>query len=135
MLETVREFGLERLTRAARSRPPEIATPHFLALLEQRDLKDSTRPGWMPSNTSMTTCGRRWGGHGNQGSTTPSSAWPARLAWFWYYRGHLHEGQRWLSQALETPADDAAPRPRAWALTGSGLLANVAGKRTARPSC
>ena len=26
------------------------------------------------------------------------------LALFWYYRGHLNEGQRWLDQALETPA-------------------------------
>ena len=50
------------------------------------------------------------------------------LAFFWYYRGYLNEGQRWLSQALETPPDDDAPRPRAWALTASGMLANVCGE-------
>ena len=32
------------------------------------------------------------------------------LVWFWYYRGHFNEGQRWLSQALETPAR-CMPRP------------------------
>ena len=32
------------------------------------------------------------------------------------------------SQALETPPDAAAPRPRAWALTASGMLANVCGE-------
>ena len=28
------------------------------------------------------------------------------LAFFWYYRGYLGEGQRWLNQALETPANE-----------------------------
>ena len=50
------------------------------------------------------------------------------FAWFWYYRGYLNEGQRWLSQALETPVDASAPWPRAWALTAGGLLANVSGE-------
>jgi len=47
---------------------------------------------------------------------------------FCFYRGYLNEGQRWLEQALETPPDAAAPWPRAWALTASGLLANVCGE-------
>ena len=50
------------------------------------------------------------------------------LAFFWYYRGYLNEGRRWLDQALETPPDAASPRPRAWALTLSGMLANVCGE-------
>jgi tetratricopeptide (TPR) repeat protein len=50
------------------------------------------------------------------------------LAFFWYYRGYLTEGRRWLDQALQTPPDAASPRPRAWALTASGLLANVRGE-------
>ena len=57
------------------------------------------------------------------------------LAFFWYYRGYLDEGQRWLNQALETPADADAARPRAWALTNSGMLANVAVRRTVRSRC
>ena len=50
------------------------------------------------------------------------------LAAFWYYRGHLNEGRRWLDQALQTPPDAASPRPRAWALTFGGMLANVCGE-------
>jgi tetratricopeptide (TPR) repeat protein len=50
------------------------------------------------------------------------------LAYFWYWRGYLREGRRWLDQALETPPDDAALRPRALALTVSGMLANVCGE-------
>jgi tetratricopeptide (TPR) repeat protein len=49
-------------------------------------------------------------------------------AFFWYYRGYLNEGQRWLNQALETPADADAARLRAWAMTNSGMLANVGGE-------
>jgi non-specific serine/threonine protein kinase len=52
----------------------------------------------------------------------------AALAYFWYSRGYLSEGQRWLDQALQTPPDAASPRPRASALTGSGVLANVCGE-------
>ena len=37
------------------------------------------------------------------------------LAFFWYYRGHLNEGQRWLSQALRRrrirPRPDRGPGP------------------------
>ena len=47
------------------------------------------------------------------------------LAIFWYYRGHLNEGRRWLEPGTRDAPDDAAPRPRAWALTASGMLANV----------
>jgi tetratricopeptide (TPR) repeat protein len=50
------------------------------------------------------------------------------LALFWYYRGYLDEGRRWLDQALETPPDDASPRPRAWALACRGMLASVCGE-------
>jgi tetratricopeptide (TPR) repeat protein len=50
------------------------------------------------------------------------------LVIFWYSRGHLNEGRRWLDQALETPPDESSPRPRAWALTLSGMLANVCGE-------
>jgi tetratricopeptide (TPR) repeat protein len=50
------------------------------------------------------------------------------LALFWYYRGYLDEARRWLDQALETPANADAPRPRAWALASRGMLASVCGE-------
>jgi len=49
------------------------------------------------------------------------------LPFYWYYRGHLAEGRRWLAAALQLAGDSAAPRLRARALMGSGLLANVGG--------
>jgi hypothetical protein len=35
---------------------------------------------------------------------------------------------RWLELALQTDQEGIPPRPRAWALTVSGLLANVCGE-------
>ena len=58
------------------------------------------------------------------------------LALFWYYRGHLNEGRRWLDQALETPAD--ASRAAAAGLGAhvpAGCSPTCAAKRTARPRC
>jgi hypothetical protein len=49
------------------------------------------------------------------------------LAFFWYYRDHLNEGRHWLDQALQVPEDAGSARPRAWALTAGGMLANVVG--------
>ena len=50
------------------------------------------------------------------------------LVTFWYDRGHLSEGQRWLSEALETPPNDATMRPWAWVQMTSGMLAQVCGE-------
>lgn len=46
------------------------------------------------------------------------------LTWYWHLRGHLREGRRWLSLAVERTADrpDLAGR-RGWARLGSALLA------------
>ena len=45
----------------------------------------------------------------------------AELWWFWYKRGHLSEGRRWLEAALE---NSMAPiSARAEALNGAGVLA------------
>jgi tetratricopeptide (TPR) repeat protein len=51
----------------------------------------------------------------------------ADLAFFWYWRGYLAEGQRWLDLALQTPDDAATTRPRAWAMTLNGMLAQIRG--------
>ena len=132
MLETVREFGLERLEAsgdgaASRSRHagyfrdlgervgPEIFETGDPALLDMLDREhDNLRAAlaWSRDTSDHDTLLRLAGA----------------LAHFWYYRGYLTEGRRWLDQALQTPPDDAAPRPRAWALTCSGMLANVCGE-------
>ena len=132
MLETVREFGLERLE--ASGEEPATRDRHagfFLDLLERADPDSSraaTRPGWtcIDREHDNLRAALAWSRETGDHDTLLRLA--GALAFFWYYRGYLNEGQRWLDQALKTPPDDAAPRPRAWALTASGLLANVCGE-------
>jgi predicted ATPase/class 3 adenylate cyclase len=129
MLETVREFGLERLEVSSE----ETATRDrhagfFLALLEQRD-PEAGDPTWLDlidREYDNVRAALGWSWETDQHDTLLRLA--VTLILFWYYRGHLTEGRRWLDQALQTPPDDAAPRPRAWALTMSGMLANVCGE-------
>ncbi|MDF2758301.1 MAG: adenylate/guanylate cyclase protein [Thermomicrobiales bacterium] len=129
MLETVREFGLERL--AASGEEPATRDRHagfFLDLLGQRDLEDFDQ-AWLDgikSEYANLRAALGWSRESGKRDTLIRLA--GALLWFWYYRGYFNEGQRWLSQALETPAAADAPRPRAWALTAGGLLANVLGE-------
>jgi len=51
----------------------------------------------------------------------------AALARFWWLRGHLSEGRRWLAQALDAAAGEADPALRARALGGAGALARDLG--------
>jgi predicted ATPase len=48
------------------------------------------------------------------------------LSWWWYRRGHVAEGRRWLAAALEAPPD-APPHVRSGALLGDALLAYLSG--------
>ncbi len=133
MLETVREFGLERLEasgegHASRSRHAVCC----LALLARADpdvLDSTSAQAWLevidrdPDNVRAALA---WSEESGQHDTLLRLA--GGLVWWWYYRGHLSEGRRWLRQALTTTPADGAPRLRAWALTGSGLLAHVCGE-------
>jgi predicted ATPase len=132
MLETVREYGLERLAASgeesttrdrhagffldlAERAGPEIvetADPALLELLEREHDNLRAALAWSRDSSNLDTLLRLAG----------------VLALFWFYRGHLNEGRRWLDQALQTLPDDASPRPRAWSLTCSGMLASVAGE-------
>jgi predicted ATPase/class 3 adenylate cyclase len=132
MLETVREYGLERLEAAgedeetrgrlaryyldlAERAGPEIAEtgdPAWLNVVDREHDNLRAVLGWSRDTGDHDTLLRLAGG----------------LAIFWYYRGHLNEGRKWLSLALETPPDEASPRPRAWALMARGMLANVGGE-------
>jgi predicted ATPase/class 3 adenylate cyclase len=128
MLETVREYGLERLEASGEA--PATRDRHagyFLALVDRRDFEDFDR-AWLDliageHDNLRAALGWSW----EAGKPDTLLRLAGALVWFWYYRGYLNEGLRWLRQALETPVDAGAPRPRAWALTAGGLLANVGG--------
>src|SRR5918994_5868764 len=129
MLATIREFALERLTESGEeSTTRDRHAAYFLALVERGD-PEVGDPAWLDilerehdNLRAAMGWSRKTGQHDTLLRLTGA------LALFWYTRGHLNEGRRWLDQALQTPPDDVAPRPRAWALTLSGMIANVCGE-------
>jgi predicted ATPase/class 3 adenylate cyclase len=133
MLETVREYAVERLAVSGEDqtiRPRHAA--FFLGLLEGADpdiLHSNPDPAWLDvTDREHDNLRAALGWSRDSGDHDTLLRLAGGLAIFWYYRGHLNEGQRWLDQAVQTPPDAAAPRPRALALTFSGMLANVRGE-------
>src|SRR5215204_5570393 len=132
MLETVREFAQERLEASGEESVTRDRHAHYFLDLAERThavifktptpaLLDVIERDHDNLRTALT-----WSRDTGDHHTLLRLA--GALAFFWYYRGYLGEGQRWLNQALETPADAHAARPRAWALTNSGMFANVGGE-------
>jgi predicted ATPase/transcriptional regulator with XRE-family HTH domain len=133
MLATIREFALERLIESGEeSATHDRHAGFFLDLLEWAD-HDIVAPSpdqvWLDGierEHDNLRAALAWSRETGKQDTLLQLA--SALAYFWYSRGYLNEGRRWLDQALQTPPDAASPRSRASALTGSGMLANVCGE-------
>jgi non-specific serine/threonine protein kinase len=129
-LETVRQYAGEHLTAAGEDAwMRERHARWCLALAEQAEpaLVGAEQAVWL---TRLEV------EHQNVQAALAWSIerpWPelgVRLAgalWrFWYQRGHLSEGDAWLTRVLDHGSDTAAA-PRAKALNGAGTLAFVRG--------
>jgi predicted ATPase/DNA-binding SARP family transcriptional activator len=164
MLETIREYGLERLEAsgeapALRRRHAE----HYLALAEDAEpkLRGAEQAEWLArleQEHDNLRAALAWSQAALQGSdgAEASGATPAvsadvgaanarraggvpaaemwlrlagALSWFWYMRGHISDGRRWLEGAIAAGGRMSPHRPspgpsaRAKALTGAGWLA------------
>ncbi|HEY5988251.1 MAG TPA: tetratricopeptide repeat protein, partial [Streptosporangiaceae bacterium] len=129
MLETIREYGLERLaalaeTGAAGQRhaahcvsvaeqaAPALAGPEAMAWLARLDIEhDNLRAAL------------RWAREQDDGATALRLA--GALWRFWAQRGLLSEGRQWLREALDLPVDATriSWSARVSALVGSAVLA------------
>jgi predicted ATPase/DNA-binding XRE family transcriptional regulator len=126
MLETVREFALERLEASGAAQDlcrahaayflalaervaPELSGPdqaRWLDLLETEHDNLRAALAWgleQPGDFALRLAGALWG--------------------FWLIRGHLHEGRTWLERGLER-APDAPPGVVAKALDSAGVFAH-----------
>jgi non-specific serine/threonine protein kinase len=56
------------------------------------------------------------------GQAEPGHRLAVALAWYWFRRGHLHEGRHWLEQILAVPGK-VAPQVRVGVLEAAGSLA------------
>jgi DNA-binding CsgD family transcriptional regulator len=130
MLETIREYGLERL--AAAGEEEEMRRRHAtwcLALAEElwpslqrrRDAAHSVRRLATEHDNLRATLS--WLDRTGDGKALLRLAGAIFL--FWYVHGHLREGLTWLECALRH-GDDAPTTIRARALLGAGMLAHYA---------
>jgi predicted ATPase/DNA-binding CsgD family transcriptional regulator len=126
MLETIREFGLERL--AASRYETTIRQRHAAYFLELAETAQPalTGPGqvlWLatldPEHDNLRAA-LRWAVDAAQGAIACRLA--AALWRYWEARGHWSEGRVWLEQALTSPGAIPA-RARAEASLGVGTLA------------
>lgn len=131
MLETIREFGLERLEEsgeAAIVRRQHVS--YMLALAEQAHLQlvgsrvEEALAGLTVEHDNLRAA-LRWSVQ--EGGDSMASLELAGALWrFWSMRGHTSEGRIWLEEALAA-APSAPPALRARALTGAGVLAQEQG--------
>ena len=131
MLETIREFGLERLAEsgelsARRRRHAE----YYLTLAEEAEagLRGPDARAWLErleAEHDNLRAALEWslaGGVDEAAGCEVSLRLGGALAWFWHLRGYAGEGRRWLARALAAaPAPSAA---RVKALCGAGVLAH-----------
>jgi predicted ATPase/DNA-binding CsgD family transcriptional regulator len=131
MLETVREFGLERLL--AKGDLEQIRDSHTAFFLE---VAVRAEPELYGSEQQAFLLDLLEADHGNfraalawaeqTGDADTALRMTGALFFFWYVRGHMTEGRRWLARALAM--DEGPPgEVRAFALIGSGFLANWQG--------
>jgi DNA-binding NarL/FixJ family response regulator len=125
MLETVKEYALERLEVAGEEQEMRRAhAVHYLALAEEArpEMKGPRQTEWfdrLESEHDNLRAALSWSLEG--GDAEMALQLVANLWWFWYKRGHLSEGRRWLEEALEQIASPAPARGEA--LNGAGVLA------------
>ena len=139
MLETIREYALERL--AASGEAEAIRRTHaayYLALVEAAEPEFS---GWQhqslaqlePEHDNLRAA-LAWS-HEPAGSAEAGLRLAGALAGFWWAHGYLSEGRAWLDGALAQPGAAAPSLARAIALRGAGWMANELGDLGAAQLC
>jgi non-specific serine/threonine protein kinase len=130
MLETVREFGLERLAASGEEAAARRGHAGELLALARR-----AEPALYGGQDQVLWLDRLAADHDNLRAALgwaiehdPETALhlAGALFWFWYVRGHLSEGRGWLGRALAAAAG-APDAARARALLGAGMLADRQG--------
>jgi len=127
MLETMREYGLERLEaagEAAAVRGRHAA--YYLALAEAADLElmGAEQERWLgrlEAEHDNMRAALDWARERDDDGDEMALQLAGALWRFWWMRGHLAEGRRWLEGLLGRDGGSAAVRARA--LNGAGNLA------------
>ena len=129
MLETIQEYALERLLESGEERAVRHAhARYYLDLAEEARprLTTAEQMRWLDlleTEHNNLRAALRWS---LQIEDVEMTLRLAGALWrFWYVRGHLSEGMRWLDLALDLEGADPALRARA--LGGGGELSHSQG--------
>jgi predicted ATPase/class 3 adenylate cyclase len=142
LLETIREFAVDRLEAASES--DDVRRRHaefFLTLVEQADplLIGSDQVAWLDlleAEHGNLVAALTWTRDAHAGGLETESGVPAaqaglRLAgslhWYWWLGGHVSEGRRWLAEVLSWEVGEEGQAARARALYAAGTLAMIQG--------
>jgi predicted ATPase/DNA-binding XRE family transcriptional regulator len=132
LLETVREYGLERLAAAgedAATRDTHAA--YFLALAERAEpeLVGPAQREWLDrleADHPNLRAALDW--LTERGEIAAALRLAAACSWLWWYRGHFAEGRAHLEALLAQPNAASHARPWAAAMKGLGMLTHGQGE-------
>lgn len=133
MLETVREYAWERLEQRGELEIAQRAhARYFLALAERADphLRSRSQLAWyarLEREHNNMRAALRWLLGYESSDVVAAHETGLRLAialgWFWWTRGYIEEGARWLMEALaRAPESDPVVRARALRKAGAMLV-------------
>ena len=124
MLQTIREFALDRLERSGEGASTrESHARWYLRYVEEAASRFTAGPealDEMDHEHDNVRAVLRWSidaGHADVAMRVGSAMWR-----YWQLRGHLAEGRRWLTEILALPAEPHPPRLRARALMALGSI-------------
>jgi predicted ATPase/transcriptional regulator with XRE-family HTH domain len=128
MYETVREFAAARLAQDGQTAAAEARHTAYVLRLTERALAELTGPdqrAWLDTLEAAHDDVRAALGRALRDGDQAVAVRVAGAMWrFWYSRGHLAEGDRWLDLALragdQDPQDPEQARYLARALSGRG---------------
>ena len=127
MLETLREYGQERLRKSGRAKTVQNAHAlYFLTYVEEAEphLKDAQQLLWMvriEQEQENVRAALEW--LIDRKETELAARFCAALGWFWYLKGYWSEGRRWIDAVLELSDGETSTKAQARMLYSAGNLA------------
>ncbi|HEY1013800.1 MAG TPA: tetratricopeptide repeat protein, partial [Herpetosiphonaceae bacterium] len=126
MLETIRDYAMERLARSGDEE--ELRERHAETMLQLAEAAEPELVGprqirwlrWLDADHANLRAALGWAVA--RGRSELAMRLSGALRRFWYVYGYLAEGRRWFEQVLALPADEPS-LARAKAFNGAGVLA------------